>query len=216
MCYEISRRNIIVAALGGVATGLGLQGATKTFTVDVAADLFERRQTVADLLNTTLQDKADKNKSYLRGTDMAHWHSEVHPFFQQLVSKDIIPAEGLIVELGSYQGRSLEVLNHLFGAHRVRGCDVYAYTKNPQVIVGDVRSPETLAQLSKAALVWNDVSNWKNSPRSKLAAFEWAKKNLVSGGIYIDDAMKNLPLDLDLSGFKLIYSKGYITAFKKT
>lgn len=216
MCYELSRRNIIIAAIGGIASGLGLEGVQKKLTVDVMADLFERRRTLAQLLNDVPSDKADRNPSYLEGTDMQHWHMDAHPFFQHLASMDLVPKQGLVIELGSYQGKSLAVLNQLFGEGRVLGCDIHRYTANPQILVGDVRNPETLKNFGSAALVWNDVSNWENSPRSKMAAFEWAKSHLIPGGIYVDDAMKNIPVDLDLRGFQLIYAKGYISAFKKT
>ncbi len=216
MCYELSRRNIIVAAIGGLASGLGFSGVSKKFAMDVASDLFDRRRTLANLLAAVPKDKADSNPRYLKDTDMSHWHTEAHPFFEELKNKGHVPEQGLIVELGSYQGASLQALNELFGSHRVRGVDIYPYTNSRQIFIGDVRTSNVLQNFQAPALVWNDVSNWENSPRSKLAAFEWAKQNLVKGGVYVDDAMKNLPLDLDLSGFQLIYSKGYITAFRKT
>jgi hypothetical protein len=216
VCYGLSRRNLIASGVGVIASSLGLSGISKDISMDVVSDLFERRKTVADLLASVPHDKADRNKSYLRGTDMSDWHSEVHPFLEKLGNLDLVPAYGRIVEMGSYQGHSLQKLNSVFGADRVIGLDIHAYTKNPQILIGDIRSEVSPLRDGPAALVWNDVSNWNNSPRSKIAAFEWAKRNLVTGGIYVDDAMKNLPIDLDLRGFSLIFSRGYVTAFRKT
>lgn len=214
MCYELTRRNLILTALGGLTASVGLKGLPANVSLEAIANHFMSSQSLGTLLAQTLADKADKKKSYLSGTDMSEWHAEAHPFLRKLAASGHVPSRGAIIELGSYQGQSLKVLNQLFGADRVRGCDIHNYTHNPQIVIQDVRSESF--HMDSPALVWNDVSNWQNSPRSKLAAFNWAKKNLPRGGIYIDDGLSHIPFDLDLSGFEVLYTKDYITAFKKT
>lgn len=214
MSFELTRRKLILSALGGVASIAGVKELSQESTLEAISGLFIRDHSLQSLLDTSVRDKADKNTSYLSGTDMSEWHQEIHPVLARIARSGIVPAQGKIIELGSYQGKSLRVLNKLFGAERVRGCDIHNYTHNSQITIQDVRSENF--HMDTPALVWSDVSNWTSSPRSKLAAFNWAKKNLVSGGIYIDDRLRNLPSDLDLSGFKLIYSQGYVSVFRKT
>ena len=176
-----------------------------------------KRLKLAELIAGSTRDKADQPLPYLADhvvdEDMVVWHQTIHPLFRDLAENGLVPDTGLIVEFGAYQGSSLNLLNDLFGAERVLGYDVYAYTQNPQIVVGDIRKiplPDV-----PAALAWNDLSNWFRSPRSKWSAFEWSRKNLMPGGLYIEDAWDYLPEDLDLRDFEIIRKDPRYTVFKK-
>lgn len=170
-------------------------------------------KTLALFLQKYPMDKIDKNKNYLDGHSFATWHAEIHPYIQNKLPQQV-PANGKIVELGVFKGESSAVLKSVFGTDRYMGVDLNPYAQIEGVIQADVRE---LADLGgeKAALVWNDVSTWKGSPRSRLAGLNWAKRNLVKGGVYIDEGAENVPTDADFSGLNLVHKGPNFTVFQK-
>ncbi|MCB0379439.1 MAG: hypothetical protein KDD33_13175 [Bdellovibrionales bacterium] len=179
-------------------------------------------RTFRQLLSQFSQDKVDRNRHYLydwdkekmqeKLYDFSVWHQEIHDFFRSLPSSQI-PSQGAIVELGVFMGDSAQILKDSFGSHRYMGVEFFDYNFVEGIIFTDVRK---LADLEhKAALVWNDLSSWQGSPRSRMAGFQWAKRNLQSGGLYIDEAASQLPSDLDTRGLKLVYQGARFTVFRK-
>jgi hypothetical protein len=170
-----------------------------------------KNKILAQLFFKYHQDKADKDPAYLAEHDFTAWHKEIHPYLKQLPSLGV--PSGAIVELGVHRGHSSKVLKRTFGAGRYIGFDTHPLTEDPQVIRQDIRKAGNLK--AKAALVWNDISTWEGSPRSRLAAFKWARRNLKKGGIYIDEGHHKIPADLDLKAFELVHSGQNFTVFRK-
>lgn len=169
-------------------------------------------KTLAMFLYKYPMDKIDKNESYLEGHSFATWHSEIHPYLRTLQS--VVPQHGKIVELGVFRGESSQVLKSVFGAERFMGVDLHPYAEIEGVVRADIREMGDLRGES-AAFVWNDVSTWKGSPRSRLAALNWAKRNLVSGGVYIDEGAESIPSDVNYDGFHLVHKGQNFTVFRK-
>lgn len=170
-------------------------------------------KTLAMFLHTYPTDKIDKNKSYLAGHSFATWHSEIHPYLRVQL-RTMVPASGQIVELGVFKGESSQVLKSVFGSERYMGVDLHPYAEIEGVVQADIREMGNLRGES-AALVWNDISTWKGSPRSRLAALNWAKRNLQSGGVYIDEGSENIPADVNFDGLHVVHKGQNFTVFRK-
>lgn len=171
-------------------------------------------KTLALFLNKYPQEKIDKNPNYLAGHSFATWHSEIHPYLKTQLPK-LVPTNGKIVELGVFKGESSAVLKNIFGQERYMGVDLNPYAEIEGVIRADIRELANL-QNEKAAFVWNDISTWKGSPRSRLSALNWAKRNLASGGIYIDEGAEAIPTDVDYNGLTLLHKGQNFTVFQKS
>ena len=164
------------------------------------------------LLSSYRQDKIDRNPQYLNSYDFTNWHREIHDFFRNKLTRHL-PITGQVVELGVFKGHSSQILKDKFGEERFLGVDSHRYGDVEGVQIADIRNFADLKD--KAALVWNDISSWEGSPRSRKAAFHWAVRNLKVGGIYIDESMKKMPADLNLSGLNLLYSGQNFSVFRK-
>lgn len=170
-------------------------------------------KTLAMFLHTYPTDKIDKNVDYLSGHSFAAWHGEIHPYLRgELPYK--VPSYGKIVELGVFKGESSQVLKTIFGSERYMGVDLHPYAEIEGVVRADIRELGDLRG-ERAAFVWNDVSTWKGSPRSRLAALNWAKRNLMSGGVYIDEGVGSIPSDVNYDGFRVVHKGQNFTVFQK-
>jgi hypothetical protein len=170
-------------------------------------------KTMAMFLHKYPLDKIDKNKKYLAEHNFEAWHQEIHPYLRTQLPQ-LVPNSGAVVELGVFRGESSAVLQSLFGVERYIGVDANPYAPVVGVVQADIREFADL-KLQKAAFVWNDISTWKGSPRSRLAGLRWAKRNLQSGGVYIDEGCESIPTDVDYSGLNLVYKGKNFTVFKK-
>jgi hypothetical protein len=171
-------------------------------------------KTLALFLNKYPQEMMDKNPNYLDGQSFAQWHNEVHPYLKTQLPK-VIPPNGKIVELGVFKGESSEILKNIFGQERYMGVDLHPQCQIEGVQQADVRELADLRD-GKAAFVWNDICSWKGSPRSRLSALNWAKRNLVSGGIYMDEGVDAIPSDVNYDGLILIDKGQNYTVFQKS
>ncbi|MCC6137317.1 MAG: hypothetical protein IT287_01695 [Bdellovibrionaceae bacterium] len=170
-------------------------------------------KTLALFLHKYPMDKIDKNKNYLDGHTFATWHAEIHPYIKNKLPQ-LVPLNGRVVELGVFKGESSAVLKSVFGFERYMGVDLNPYAQIDGVVQADVRELADLKD-GKAAFVWNDVSTWKGSPRSRLAALKWAKRNLAKGGVYIDEGAESIPTDVDYNGLTLVHKGQNFTVFQK-
>lgn len=217
MCVNERRRLFLRrSAIGGLLS-LASGGWTYTHIDKLTAicdhlENSKRWSTLSELLLQTAADKADRKTSYLSGTDMSFWHAQIHPVLKNIVPRLLPSGSGAVVELGSYKGESADVLEKALGLPVVR-LDIHSYYQHDNLVIGDIRTRPLKDR--PARLVWNDVSSWTSSPRSRMAAFEYGKRNLIRGGIYIDDRFGDIPKDLDLSGFELIHAQPYISVFRR-
>lgn len=220
MCNEQNRRaflkKMFTLNVGAVLATSSL-GSLELFLprgIGLRSLLTSAKKTYSQLAHSTPFDKVDRKPDYLEGTDMVFWHRQIHPIFERLVPSLGVPAHGVIMEMGVYKGDSFALLTNLFGADRVRGIELVKYIDEPRILNIDVRSLTSEHDMP-LAIAWNDVSNWKGSPRSKMAALNYARKNLVLGGLYIDESLADLPSDLPLSDFKLVHSEGDVSVFRR-
>lgn len=170
-------------------------------------------KSLALFLNKYPQEMIDKNPSYLDGQSFEQWHQEIHPYLSSQLPK-LVPSNGRVVELGVFDGESSAVLKNIFGQERYMGVDLYPKSEIDGVIRADIRELADLRD-GKAAFVWNDICSWKGSPRSRLSALNWAKRNLASGGIYIDEGVDAIPSDVNYDGLILIDKGQNYTVFQK-
>jgi hypothetical protein len=216
MCIALTRRKFILNA-GTLAGASIFAGPINLINPEINLAINEKMvSSYASLIGNTLRDKAE-NPAYLNGSDLSDWHQEIHPLIKSHMANWInhLPTSLPVLELGSYMGDSANILRNTLPNRNIFSFDIFPYYKHERLIIGDIRAEQSTQIQRPFALIWNDISNWKNSPRSKLSAFNFAKKHLVHGGIYIDDRYCDLPNDLDWSGLKLIYKKNYVSVFKK-
>lgn len=205
----INRRDLLKTAIGAVPA-IAASGYSVTSLHQM---LSGEQRTVASLLEKYRQDRIDARRTYLDHHNFKGWHREIHTFFKKNLIGLSVPVSGPIVELGVYKGESARLLKKIFGRKRYVGVDAHPYKNIQGVIQADIRDFADLPQ--KAAFIWNDISTWDGSPRSRLAAFHWSVRNLAPGAIYIDEGAEQIPVDLDYSGFELLHKGHKYTVFRK-
>lgn len=158
-------------------------------------------------------DQIDKNPRYLEDQpeSMLRWNRFTHPFLKQVVFNLTLP-EGMVVELGTYRCARFDLLCQHYGADRCLGFDIINYSSHPRVIECDIRSIPEPYQVARA-FVWNEARDWTSSPESKMAALEYAKRNLVPGGYYMETGLKHIP-EAGLPPFRLIVTTADISLWK--
>ena len=101
-----------------------------------------------------------------------------------------IPKDGFIVVLGANRCVSFEILCNYFGYDRCIGYDLYNPTRHRRVVIKDVL---TLSDVDNIPIAFchNDIGSFPTTPLEKIAAQEWAAKNVVSGGYFLGRNNKN-------------------------
>lgn len=166
----------------------------------------------AQLLLLFPKDKIDVCEKYVEDSTFSGWHSIIHPFFREQLLTYGVPAEGRILEFGVYRGQTRNVLIDIFGPDRYVGIDKVNYTEHEDIIIVDVRDWDFHEPI---AFAFNDLSTWKGSPRSRMAASQIIRKNLIPGGLYMEEGLKNLPKDFDMSGLEIVHKAPYFTLFRR-
>ena len=98
-----------------------------------------------------------------------------------------VPATGKICEAGVWKADVYNKLKSTFGAEKCIGFDSYDYLDTPDdsITIGDFRSIHSDHD-QDISLFWNNQGGWDTNSSLKLAGLNYAYKNLVSGGYYID------------------------------
>ena len=98
-----------------------------------------------------------------------------------------VPSNGKIVEIGIWKGHVYEKLKTKYTAERCIGFDIHDYLNNDDssVVIGDFRTINSSYD-QDVALVYNGCGGWDTNSSSKQAGLDYAYRNLVSGGYYID------------------------------
>ena len=111
-------------------------------------------------------------------------YKSLHSIYKSLQEISLkVPEKDWIIELGVNRCESFNVLCEMFGKSRCRGFDLENVTKNPLVRCCDIRKFD---EIIPTALCVNEIGGWKVTPESRRAAFDWAVKNIVSGGLLIE------------------------------
>lgn len=166
------------------------------------------------ILMTAAKDKVDSEGAYYAQATFKNWHQQVHALLNDLKRDHLVPQNGAIVELGTYKGKTSAVMKTLFGKNRYVGYDIAPWNNDPCVIIKDVRHLDA-SDDQPIALGFSDTSNWSGSPRSRKAASDFIRKNLVPGGIYIEEGLSMLPSDFDMTNLKILRSEKYYTVFTR-
>lgn len=160
-------------------------------------------------------DKASKNIRYLEHSDMSEWNIYIDFIFETVLFNLEIPPTGHIVEMGTFRCFGFDKLCSKYGVERCLGYDVVNYEDKTNVIEKDVRDLSVKDDLP-IAIGWNDVSNWKDSPQSKMAAAQFLMRNILPGGLYIDENFKAVTANLNLeTDFEYVYRHNEISIFRK-
>ena len=98
-----------------------------------------------------------------------------------------VPEIGKVCEAGVWKADIYNKLKNAFGADRCIGFDSYDYldTSDDSVTIGDFRSIHSDHD-QDISLFWNNQGGWDTNGSLKLAGLNYAYRNLVSGGYYID------------------------------
>lgn len=98
-----------------------------------------------------------------------------------------VPETGKICEAGTWKGDVYNKLKTAFGAGRCIGFDCHDYLDTPDasVTIGDFRAIHS-EHNQDIALFWNGLGGWDTNTSSKQTGLDYAYRNLVSGGYYID------------------------------
>jgi len=129
--------------------------------------------------------------------------------------------EGYIIMFGTHNGQVFNTWCDFWGENRCLGFELYNDKRHPQIIVMDVRGLGNWFT-TPIALCWNDIGSWKRTPESRRISYEWAKKNIVLDGFYMERGDKiagwELSNDMLKNGFiiyKRILNDAYIIYQKK-
>lgn len=175
---------------------------------------YEENQDIVDFYFNEWDRQYDER----RITYYKHLNEVIHKF---VVPKLVLP-KGYIVELGTNKCELfLELCEH-YGEENCRGYDLENPLELDNIEVVDVRE---LDEELPIALSINDVGGWALTPESRMAAYQWAKKNTVLDGYLIESRSAIIPADelgdfdcfedLLSSGFEEIHSVENWHVFKK-
>lgn len=159
-------------------------------------------------------DKVDDNKRYLEFSDMSWWQIQIDNFFNEILFELNDIPEGYIIEFGTFKCVSLNKLIKKYGEARCFGFDIINYINHPNVKETDVRKLNTDYDVPIAIAI-NDLGNWRTSPESRNAVLDFATRNIVSAGYYVDNRLAFIPADLISKKFTLIKEFEYHTLWNK-
>lgn len=119
-----------------------------------------------------------KHPTLKQGGD--HYKSSI--VFEGLVKHLSVPGTGYCLQLGVNTGHTLKLMKEHFGEYRTRGIDMFNVNNDPYVFALDINDIDFDIPIAYAE---NDIGTVNESPGDRLAAFKWAIKNLVPGGMII-------------------------------
>ena len=173
----------------------------------------------ADAVNPFLKflegDLIDQDSNYLLSFPEGRVQQQrfCHEFLKPKVFPINLPS-GYIVELGAWDGGTLDYLSSYYGKTRCIGYDVVNYSNRQDLIIKDVRNISS-RDFRKIALGRNHVSSWHSSFYSRLAGLKYLASNLEVGGYLIEDTTRRIPKNIVLYGFEQILEHGNAALFKK-
>ena len=145
----------------------------------------------------------DRGKEY---TDM--WHGYYIDQLSKVLSDISLPS-GLIIEYGSYDGKTIDFLRDLYQDRFIMGVEYNLVGSHAHVFEMDVRD---LTADMDIALALNDLSDYDIAPESKSHAKSHAIKNLVKDGYYIESSKQGFN---PINGFEMVYEDKFLAAYKK-
>lgn len=143
-------------------------------------------------------DTINKNPDIKRLFDnWAHW---VKTNLENILASYAIP-KGFIIQAGTWNGDFYNELKKIFGNKRCIGFDIENYIDDPSIIYGDFRKINSSYPF-ECAVFYNGLGSWDYNKKSKQAGLEYAIKNLVKGGLYLDVIHQNTNILKDIPSLK--------------
>ena len=126
------------------------------------------------------------------------WRDWVEHNLPEILFQYLIP-EGKIIQAGVWNGDFYTILKEIFGGDRCIGFDIVKYIEDDSVIYSDFRDLKDEHQFP-CALFYNGMGNWLYNKKSKTSGLEYAKRNLVQGGLYLDSIHMDTTILKDVEG----------------
>lgn len=126
------------------------------------------------------------------------WKNWVEDNLGKILSQYTIP-DGTIIQAGVWNGDFYSVLKDIFGKERCVGFDIVKYIEDDSVIYSDFRDLKDEYQFP-CALFYNGMGNWLYNKKSKTSGLEYAKRNLIQGGLYLDSIHMDTTILKDVEG----------------
>jgi hypothetical protein len=155
-------------------------------------------------------DSVDYNLNYMKSVVQFDWWESKWKNYNDWFISNAIPKlkslniSGTMIFTGVYTGEDYSLLKYEFPEMTFIGIDVYRYTDD-DIIIADVRDylPSINVEID---IMWNGIGPWPWSRDSKQACFDYAKKYLKSGGLYIDHVhtSKDAPHVIEDADFSLL------------
>ena len=132
-----------------------------------------------------------------------------------ILSNYVIP-NGKIIQAGTWNGNVYFELQKIFKKERCIGFDIEKYINDDSIIYGDFRKIHKQYPYT-CALFYNGLGSWEYNKKSKSAGLEYAIKNLVPGGLYLDviHGNKSILTDIPQLEFCQIYDDILLILRKK-
>lgn len=147
----------------------------KTMNLDGSLDFVDQDPRYMDILVSNKQGEIFFN----------NWTNWVDKHFQNVILTYNVPF-GKVVQAGTWRGAVYFKLQEIFGKDRCIGFDIEKYIDDDTIIYGDFRKISN-NYVYECALFYNALGSWKYNFTSKQSGLDYAIKNLVPGGLYIDN-----------------------------
>jgi hypothetical protein len=113
-----------------------------------------------------------------------NWAIWINEKLKDVLSEYNIPS-GNVVQAGTWNGDMYFVLQEIFGKETCIGFDIEKYLDDTSIIYGDFRKIYKDHSVP-CCLFYNGLGSWKYNRTSKQAGLDYAIKNLIPGGLYLD------------------------------
>ncbi len=156
------------------------------------------RDKIIDLRQSD-EDEADfANEFYKKAWVFDQYQEDRISLFRSVLFDLKLP-DGYVVMFGTHNCKVFETWCDHWGSDRCLGFELYNEERLKNVVVMDVRGLADWCN-TPIALCWNDVGSWERTPEARNSSYAWAKKNIVSGGYYLErgDNMAGWNLYIDM------------------
>jgi hypothetical protein len=106
-----------------------------------------------------------------------------------------------IIQAGTWNGLVYNEFKNIFGSERCVGFDIETYVADDSIIYGDFRKIQHNFNM-ECSLFYNGLGSWKKNKTSKQAGLDYALRNLVPGGLYLDVTHQDNSILLDIPELK--------------
>jgi len=161
---------------------------------------------IVDLRQKDDEDEADyANEFYKKAWVFDQYQDDRISLFRSVLF-DLKLQHGYVVMFGTHNCRVFQTWCEHWGYDRCLGFELYNEGQFNNVVVMDVRGLGDWCSTS-IALCWNDVGSWTRTPQARMDSYLWIKKNVVSGGYYLERGNDIAEWDLETNMIKDGFTK---------